>query len=632
MLCTFKRCALIALPILALAACDSDPTPVTDGALPDVTDAALPDAPAPDAAPDLGAADAVWPDGPDAFALPAPPTTVQETVVGVLPASKQDSKQKILFGLTKSGPGEPHKERDDLLAKQNNSGTATGTPVSLFFGVQMTDVHIADEETPLRLVNYDNVVQAAYHMEEAYTTQVFDGMLRTINRLADYQRPFDAVVFTGDLIENNHLNELDWFIGVLDGKLIDPDSGTDEDPLPGPHNDAADAFQAAGLRSDVPWIAVVGNHDQLVAGSVSAIWPNGVPNNPLLKYFPGISALITKDDGCLIDCFDFGAAPSQQQLLIKSDPRYSIALGTSAAAAVYPTVAPVIASDIGPGTVAADPGRQLITLNQWVGAFLQSPSKPSGHGMSALNLTNDDGNYVYEPVKGLPLRIIALEMVSKSLPDGSALATLTRSTYDNFLVPQLDKAAKDNVLVLLISHHQSWSFPPKGLFTPSPLSASKRDLVGSELVAKINSYPNVVAHLVGHGHTNTIKAHAASDTDPLKGYWEIETCSTAHWPQQSRIVEIVDNRDGTGTLYATMLNADLPKVDVPDWKHKSVAAQGRHWALYDVQMGFGDDGAGTADDRNVKLHFAIPAAIRAKIDALQSAGSLTARTVQSTAF
>jgi hypothetical protein len=265
-------------------------------------------------------------------------------------------------------------------------------------------------------------------------------------------------------------------------------------------------------------------------------------------------------------------------------------------------------------------------------AFLQSSSKPKGHGMSALNLANDDGNYVYEPAKGLPLRIIALEMVSKSLPDGSALATLTRSTYDNFLVPQLDKAAKDNVLVLLISHHTSWSFPPKGLFSPYPLQGSKRDLVGSELVDKINSYPNVVLHLVGHGHENVVKSHAASDTDPLKGYWEVETCSTAHWPQQSRIIEIVDNRDGTGTIYSTMLNADLPKVEVPDWKHKSIAAQGRHYALYDVQMGFGHGGAGAATDRNVKLHFAIPAAIRAKIDALQTAGSLSSRELQSTSF
>jgi hypothetical protein len=437
------------------------------------------------------------------------------------------------------------------------------------------------------------------------------------------------VVFTGDLIDNDHANELDWFVGVLDGELVNPDSGADDDPLTGPHNDAHDPFQAQGLRSDVPWIVTIGNHDQMVAGTVSAVWPNGIPDNAVLNLFPGIDALITADDGCLLDCFDFSATPAQQLQMLQNDPRYAIALGTSAESAVYPSVAPVTASEIGPGTVAADPGRKLLTANQWMARFLQSSSKPAGHGMTPTNLVNDNGNYVYEPVPGVPIRIIAVEMDSKSLADGSAMATLRRSTYDNFLVPQLDKALQDGVLVVLISHHQSWSFPPKGLFTPYPLQSSKRDLVGSELVAKLNTYPNVILHLVGHGHENVVKPHAASDGDPLKGYWEVETCSSSYWPQQARIIEIVDNRDGTGTVYSTMLNYDIPAVDVPGWPHKSVAALGRHYALYDVQMGFGSNGAGTAADRNVLLHFAMPQAIRAKIDALTS---LSSRTVQSTGF
>jgi hypothetical protein len=55
--------------------------------------------------------------------------------------------KKQLFGQTKSVPGEAHTARDDLLAKQNNNGSSTGKPVSLFFGVHLTDVHIIDEES-----------------------------------------------------------------------------------------------------------------------------------------------------------------------------------------------------------------------------------------------------------------------------------------------------------------------------------------------------------------------------------------------------------------------------------------------------------------------------------------------------
>lgn len=614
------------LVVIFFAACDSSTGGVDDGALPDLLDAGVPDLAQPEASPDLGVPDAAWPDGPDAFSLPAPPTTVQQTVEGLLPASTQDTGKKLLFGLTKTGPGEPWTERDDLEAKLKNSGTASGSPISLLYLVQMTDVHINDEESPLRLVKYDSVVQSAYRMNEMFNTQVLDAMVRTINRMGDHYRPFDAAVFTGDLIDNNQQNELGWFIDILDGKLINPDSGTDEDPLPGPHNDANDPFQAAGLQ--VPWIAVVGNHDQLVQGSVSAIWPNGIPDSSILNLFPGIDALITSDDACLLDCFDFSASPSQQLQMLQSDQRNIIALGTQAESAVYPSVAPVTAADIGPGTVASDASRHLLTLNSWIGAFLGSPSLPAGHGMDATNLTGDNGCYVYDPVPGVPIRVIAIEMVSKSLVDGSALGTLRRETYDDFLVPQLDKALADGVLVVLISHHPSWSFPAKGLFSPYPLNGSKRDLVGSELVAKVNTYPNVILHLVGHGHDNVVKANAASDGDPLKGYWEVETCSTNFWPQQARIVEIVDNRDGTGTIYSTMLDYDIPAVAVPDWPHRDIAAQGRHWALTDVQMGFGSNGSGTAADRNVLLHFAIPSDIKQKIDALQLGG----RAVQSTSF
>ncbi|MBW2736959.1 MAG: metallophosphoesterase [Deltaproteobacteria bacterium] len=615
------------LALLALSACESTPNALVVDASPDVVDATT------DASPDLDLDATPTPDGPDAFSLPAPPTTLKETVVGVLPASKQDAKTKIQFGLTQTGPGEAWAPRDDLLAVEKKQGTKSGSPLSLFFGVQLTDVHIVDEESPLRLVNYDHLVQGAYRLNEMFTTHVLDAMVHTINRLGDHYRPFDTVVITGDVIDNNQKNELDWFIDILDGKLVNPDSGEDEDPLPGPHNDANDPFQAAGLRDDVPWIVVVGNHDQLVQGTVSAIWPNSLPDSAILDLFPGISALITDDDGCLLTCFkDLLASPAEQLQMLEDDPRSTIALGTTAAAAVYPTVTPVLANEIGPGTVAADPARHLLTNNQWMAAFLDSPSKPKGHGMNAMNLANDNGSYAYDPVPGIPLRIIAIEMVSKSLADGSALATLRRHTYDNFVVPQLDKALADGVLVLLISHHQSWGFAPKGLFTPTPLQASKRDLGADELIATINSYPNVVLHLVGHGHKNVVKPHAASDDDPLKGYWEVETCSSNFWPQQGRIIEIVDNRDGTGTVYSTMLNFDIPAVDVPGWPHKNLAAQGRHYGLYDVQMGFEKNGSGTEADRNVLLHFAIPADIRAKIEALEASGSLDTRGVQSTGF
>ena len=81
-----------------------------------------------------------------------------------------------------------------------------------------------------------------------------------------------------------------------------------------------------------------------------------------------------------------------------------------------------------------------------------------------------------------------------------------------------------------------------------------------------------------------------------------------------------------------MLNFDIPDVDVPDWPQKDIAAQGRYFNLYDIQMGFGSNGLGDLEDRNVLLHFAIPENIRAKIDALQNNGGLIDRDIQSLRF
>ena len=42
------------------------------------------------------------------------------------------------------------------------------------------------------------------------------------------------------------------------------------------------------------------------------------------------------------------------------------------------------------------------------------------------------------------------------------------------------------------------------------------------------------------------------------GFWEITTASHVDWPQQSRIVELADNHDGTLSLIATVLDTAAP--------------------------------------------------------------------------
>ena len=51
---------------------------------------------------------------------------------------------------------------------------------------------------------------------------------------------------------------------------------------------------------------------------------------------------------------------------------------------------------------------------------------------------------------------------------------------------------------------------------------------------------------------NQVWAHQRADG--TGGFWEINTASHADFPMQSRLVEVADNRDGTLSLFTTMLD------------------------------------------------------------------------------
>ena len=48
-----------------------------------------------------------------------------------------------------------------------------------------------------------------------------------------------------------------------------------------------------------------------------------------------------------------------------------------------------------------------------------------------------------------------------------------------------------------------------------------------------------------------------------RGFWEINTASHIDWPQQSRLIEIMDNGDGTLSLFGTVLDRAAPAAAPP---------------------------------------------------------------------
>ncbi|HET6583154.1 MAG TPA: hypothetical protein VFG69_06900, partial [Nannocystaceae bacterium] len=132
--------------------------------------------------------------------------------------------------------------------------------------VHLSDTQLPDDESPTRLASFDSAgeLAGAFRPQEAYACVVLNAAARTINAVHT-ATPLDFVLLGGDNADSAQMNEVQWFVDVLDGApVVECDSGVDDDPVPGPGNDPKDPFAPVGL--DVPWRWVMGNHDVLVQG------------------------------------------------------------------------------------------------------------------------------------------------------------------------------------------------------------------------------------------------------------------------------------------------------------------------------------------------------------------------------
>jgi Ca2+-binding RTX toxin-like protein len=90
------------------------------------------------------------------------------------------------------------------------------------------------------------------------------------------------------------------------------------------------------------------------------------------------------------------------------------------------------------------------------------------------------------------------------------------------------------------------------------------------------------------------------------GFWSVRVAAEADWPQQTRLLDLFDNEDGTLSLFGTIIDhASEPTAPAPGTQSSTMslddlASVGRTLAANDPQGGFGS-GEGAADDRNTEL-------------------------------
>jgi metallophosphoesterase (TIGR03767 family) len=450
-------------------------------------------------------------------------------------------------------------------------------------------------------------VDAAWRPQEALQPQVDNAMVRQINAFTaasptangnGTRRRMDLVLGTGDLIDNQQLNETRWVGTILEGGRFNPGSGVDptwednavrftlrrpslpvlrtpllgttavqeyDDYVEGPDPQFYDPDQPTGQWSDwpsytgmmdaaqrpftadglnVPSYVAFGNHDALVQGNQAA-------NQSFEQVATGCIKPLTGSGGTSIADALANLSPATLQALAPNDRML----------------------------VPPDPNRQFVSKKQYKSVF-QSGGQADGHGFDFVDPAQNTasggaaGYYSWSPVPRV--RFIALDTTC----DGGIAGPSADGNIDDpqfrWLKGKLQRAQADGRLVVLFSHHAIQRLTcnvPDEAAPPctGPDShghdanpgcdvdprSSKPIHLGADVTALLHQYPNAVAWVAGHSHVNDVTPSGRQ----RRWLRMIRTAAEADWPQQSRLVELFDNHDGTpifGTILDHASNATAP--------------------------------------------------------------------------
>jgi metallophosphoesterase (TIGR03767 family) len=526
------------------------------------------------------------------------------------------------FDLT-FGPGWPLVVRADLAEPKRGR---EGRRNALTSFLHTTDYQFPDAQSPARVEFLDRLadeptpsfLSSAQRPQEALVIHATEAIHRRVNEVGVGPvtgRPLDFTICTGDNFDNAQLNELRWFLTLMNGGEVQPNSGDPEvfesvqsfdepafydphyyhpepvdDPrapdnykrhfgfpdYPGLLDAAGKPFTAVGI--DTPWYSLWGNHDALVQG-------NERPNPAYEAIATGGLKILAPPPGIVPGDFFRGLAEQDPEVLTRLH------------------LAPA-------RPVGADPDRRFITGRDYIRYHLEAGGRPAGHGFTEDNLDAATLYYTFD----IAPRIlgIGLDTTSPQVAQGSIgetqLAWLedrlveVHSRYFDAGGAEVRTGAEDR-LVLLFSHHRAASMSP--MQGPDHAGRLEQRYGGAAVEELLHRFPNVIAWVNGHSHFNRVEPRPAPEGRGA-GYWDITTSAQIDPPQQARIIEVTDNGDGTLSILTTIIDhAGPPQTAVGAYDVTGLAAISRELAFNDYQSNW-ERLLGTPEDLNVELVLPAP--------------------------
>ncbi|MFE2066670.1 TIGR03767 family metallophosphoesterase [Streptomyces sp. NPDC059467] len=519
-------------------------------------------------------------------AAPLAPYTKGTTLASV--AAPRNSSGYRRLG---DGAGWKRVLRSDLAAAKSGRENRR-TALAAF--VQFTDLHLMDVQHPLRLEYVRVHDRHAWRPHEALTVPGAISLVERVNALRGAPvtgSPLHFVMTTGDNTDNNAHSELEWFMKVMSGGRMSPNTG-DPKHYQGVQNSGLKlfwqpdstvrdgdkalgfphlaGFLAAAIREvrspglNLPWYSTVGNHDALPLGCY------GSHADPYLA----AAAIGGKK---LMSVTDADAKKLQDSIRKAQDPKGSR----------YRDFLKAHARSM--RSVTPDEKRAPYTPADYLKAHLDPAYQglgPVGHGYSSANV--DAGTQYYAFRISDDVIGISLDTTDAGGHYDGSVGTAQLNWLDKTLTENKDSYA------VVFSHHTSQSMTNT---RPDPAHPGERRHTGAEVVTLLNRHANVLAWVNGHIHRNLITPHTASNG---RSFWEITTASHVDYPHLARIVELVDNKDGTISLFTTLIESAAPhRTDFTDLSQTGLAALYRELAFN--APGASKALAGNPVDRNTEL-------------------------------